>query len=146
MTVELSGREVAAKLTKKFPDGVIESGEVAILVNSDSLLAIAEYLKNDPEFDFDYLNHLTGVDYIDYFEVVYQFTSLKHNHNLVIKTRCPDRENPTLPSVINIWRGADYQEREIYDLLGINFEGHPNLKRIVLWPGFEGHPLRKDYL
>jgi NADH-quinone oxidoreductase subunit C len=64
----------------------------------------------------------------------------------VLKARCYDRENPVLPSVVGLWRTADFQEREIYDLLGISFTGHPNLKRIALWEGFEGHPLRKDFL
>ena len=86
------------------------------------------------------------MDYYDYFEVVYQLTSMKHNHSLVLKTRCYDRINPVVPSVVRLWRGADFQEREVYDLMGISFEGHPNLKRIALWQGFEGHPLRKDYL
>jgi len=64
----------------------------------------------------------------------------------VVKTRCYDRENPTVSSVVGLWQGADFQEREIYDLLGIKFDGHPNMKRIFLWEGFQGHPLRKDYL
>ena len=71
---------------------------------------------------------------------------MKHNHSLVVKTRCQGRDNLSLPSVVSLWRAADYQEREIYDLMGITFEGHPNMKRIVLWQGFQGHPLRKDYL
>ena len=73
-------------------------------------------------------------------------TSTMHNHSIVLKTRCHDRENPSVPSVISLWQGADLQEREIYDLMGIRFEGHPNLKRLFLWDGFQGHPLRKDYL
>jgi NADH-quinone oxidoreductase subunit C len=73
-------------------------------------------------------------------------SSLEHNHSLVIKTRCYDRKNPVLPSVVSLWQGADFQEREIYDLMGIRFEGHPNMKRIFLWEGFAGHPLRKDYM
>ena len=99
-----------------------------------------------PGLDFDYLTAITAVDYLDYLEVIYQLTSIKHNHSLVLKTRCYGQDNPTLPSVVSLWRGADFQEREIYDLMGIRFEGHPNLKRIALWEGFEGHPLRKDYL
>jgi NADH-quinone oxidoreductase subunit C len=86
------------------------------------------------------------VDYYDYFELVYQLTSLENNHSLVVKTRCYGRENLTVPSVVSLWRGADYQEREIFDLIGISFEGHPNMKRIVLWEGFVGHPLRKDFV
>ena len=78
--------------------------------------------------------------------MVYHLTSIEHNHSLVLKTRCYSRDNPTLPSVVGLWRGADFQEREIYDLLGISFEGHPNLRRIALWEGFDGHPLRKDFL
>ncbi|MEE9399093.1 MAG: NADH-quinone oxidoreductase subunit C, partial [Dehalococcoidales bacterium] len=64
----------------------------------------------------------------------------------VFKIRCYQRNNPVLPSLVGLWQGADFQEREIYDLMGIKFDGHPNMKRIVLWEGFEGHPLRKDYL
>ncbi|MFC2017020.1 NADH-quinone oxidoreductase subunit C [Chloroflexota bacterium] len=146
MILALSGKEVAAQLEQQFPGSIVESSENNLLVKSEPLLDIAEYLKSNPVLDLDYLNHIIAVDYYAYFEVVYQFTSLKHNHSLVLKTRCYDRENPVLPSVVRLWQGADFQEREIYDLLGINFEGHPNLKRIFLWEGFQGHPLRKDYL
>ena len=146
MTVSLSGNEVAKQITKQFPEAIAETSDEAILVKSQSILDVAEYLKSNPELDFDYLNYITAVDYYDYFEVVYQLTSTKHNHTVVLKTRCYDRDNPVVPSVVGLWRGADFQEREIYDLMGISFEGHPNLKRILLWEGFEGHPLRKDYL
>ena len=146
MTTALSGSKIAKQIAKKFPDAVIESGADSLLLKGESLLAVAEYLNTDPDLDFDYLNYVVATDYYDYFEVVYQFTSLKYNHGLVLKVRCYDRENPTLPSVVGIWRGADFQEREIFDLFGIGFEGHPNLRRIVLWEGFEGHPLRKDFL
>ncbi len=146
MTVSLSGREVAKQITEHFPDTVSEASAQAVLVKSESLFEVAQYLKSSPELDFDYLTCITAVDYYDYFELVYQLTSLKHNHSLVLKTRCYDRDKPAVPSVVSLWRGADFQEREIYDLMGISFEGHPNLKHIVLWDGFEGHPLRKDYL
>ena len=115
-------------------------------MDKEFLLEIATYLKKTPGLDFDYLTAITAVDYLDYFEVIYQLTSLRRNHSLVVKARCYGRDNPALPSVVGLWRGADFQEREIYDLFGISFEGHPNLKRIVLWDGFQGHPLRKDYL
>ncbi len=146
MTLALSGEEVAAKLEQRFPGSIIESSENSLLVKSESLFELASFLKTAPGFDFGYLNHVTAVDYYDYFEVIYQLTSMEHNHSLVLKTRCYGRGNPSLPSVVSLWRGADLQEREIYDLMGINFEGHPNLKHIVLWEGFEGHPLRRDYL
>ena len=90
--------------------------------------------------------NLTAVDYMDYFEVVYNLISIKNNHSVVLKTKCYGRENLNVPSVVGLWRTADYQERETFDLFGISFEGHPNLKRLFLWEGFEGHPLRRDYL
>jgi NADH-quinone oxidoreductase subunit C len=146
MTVALSGNEIAARLEERFPGSVVESRPDNLLVKSESLIEIATFLKTAPGLDFDYFTAITAVDYYDYFEVIYQLTSLQHNHSLVVKVRCYERENPALPSVVSLWRGADFQEREIYDLFGISFDGHPNLRRIVLWEGFQGHPLRKDYL
>lgn len=145
MTVALSARDVAVRIQEQCPGGVVESGDSGIIVKGEALLKVAAFLKNTPGFDFDYLTGVTAVDYRDYFEVVYHLASLTHNHSLVLKVRCPDRDNAVVPSVISLWRGADLQEREIYDLLGIRFEGHPNLKRIVLWEGFKGYPLRKDW-
>jgi NADH-quinone oxidoreductase subunit C len=146
MTLALSGQEIATGLEAEFPESIVEATANSLLLKAESLLPVATYLKNTPGLDFDYLTAITAVDYCDYFEVVYQLTSIQHNHSLVLKARCYERENPSLPSVVSLWRGADFQEREIYDLMGIIFEGHPNLKRIVLWEGFEGHPLRKDFL
>ncbi len=146
MTVTLNGKDVAEKLREQFPDSIESADKNAILVKNESMLRIAEFLKNTPGFDFDYLADLTSVDYTEYFEVVYHLMSLKRNHSLTLKTRCYDRENPAVPSVVSVWRTADYQEREIFDLMGIIFEGHPNLKRLFLWEGFEGFPLRRDYL
>ena len=145
MTVALSGKEIASQVAAKLSDSIVESGADYLLVDNDSLLQVMTFLKNTPEFNFDYLNYVTAVDCFDYFEVIYQFTSMQHNHSLVVKARCYDRENPVLPSVVSLWQGADFQEREIYDLMGVRFEGHPNMKRIFLWDGFQGHPLRKDY-
>ena len=106
---------------------------------------MARFLKEAPGLEFDYLNSITAVDYPEHFEVVYYLASIANNHSIVLKTRCPDREAPQVPSVVSLWQGADLQEREVYDLMGIAFDGHPNLKRILLWQGFAGHPLRKDY-
>jgi len=145
MTVALSGQEIADKLDKQFPGGIVESSQDSLVVNSEFLLMVATFLKDTPDLDFNYLTAITAVDYYDYFEVVYRLTSMEHNHSLVVKTRCYERANPTLPSVVSLWRGADFQEREIYDLMGISFDGHPNLKRLFLWQGFKGHPLRRDY-
>jgi NADH-quinone oxidoreductase subunit C len=92
------------------------------------------------------LSGVTAVDYIDHFELVYHLTSLPMNSRAVLKTKCGwGREEPIVPSVTPVWRGAELQEREIWDLMGIRLEGHPNLKRIMLWEGFPGHPLRKDF-
>ena len=146
MTVSLNSEEVAKRISDTLPDSITAFGKEAIVTDSQSLYKIAEFLKNTPGFDFDYLTILTAVDYADYFEIVYYLTSLKHNHDLVLKARCYDKENPVMPSVMNLWRTADLQEREVYDLMGITFEGHPNMKRLLLWENFEGHPLRKDYL
>jgi NADH-quinone oxidoreductase subunit C len=145
MTTPLSAPEVSSKLGERLPEAIVSTTDTAILVEGKSLLDVAGLLKDTPGLDFDYLTTITGVDYYQYFEVVYLFVSMVHNHSLVLKARCP-REDPRLPSLAGLWRSADHQEREIFDLLGVTFEGHPNLKRIVLWPEFEGYPLRKDFL
>ena len=146
MTQALSGTEVASQLEDKLPGSIVESNQNVLVVNSDFLLAVAAFLKDTPGLNFDYLNFVTAIDYYGHFEIVYQLTSLEHNHSVVLKTRSYNRENPVVPSVVGLWQGADFQEREIYDLMGIKFDGHPNMKRIFLWEGFPGHPLRKDYL
>jgi len=146
MTTALIGEQIAKEITEVFPDAVVAADKAAVVVTSKSLYQVAEFLKNAPALDFDYLTNLTAVDYVDYFEVVYHLISLKHNCSLVLKTRCHDRDRPVVPSVVNLWRSADFQEREAYDLMGIIFDGHPNLKRLLLWEGFVGHPLRRDYL
>jgi NADH-quinone oxidoreductase subunit C len=145
MTAAIAIKDVAGQIEKKYPGCIEESGQNSLVVKSDSLPAVAAFLKDTENLKFNYLNYVTAVDYYSYFEVVYQLTSLEFNHSIIVKTRCYDRANPSVPSVTGVWRGADFQEREIFDLMGINFEGHPNLKRIFLWDGFPGHPLRKDF-
>jgi NADH-quinone oxidoreductase subunit C len=145
MTVALPVKDVAARIEEQFPGSIEETGRDSLVIKTGALLKVAGYLKDTGGLDFEFLNYITAVDYYSYFEVVYQMTSLQHNHTIVIKARCHDRENPTVPSVYGLWETADFQEREIYDLMGIRFEGHPNLKRIFLWEGFPGHPLRKDF-
>jgi NADH-quinone oxidoreductase subunit C len=146
MTVALRAEVVAQKVVQTFPAAAVTTDKDAIVVPPESLFQVAQYLKNTPGLDFEYLTCLTAVDYTDYFEVVYHLTSLNHNHSLVMKTRCYDREKPVVPSMVSLWQGADLQEREAYDLMGIVFSGHPNLKRLFLWESFPGHPLRRDYL
>lgn len=146
MTKALIGKEVAEKISGQLPGAVVGYDNSAVIIKSESVLDVCRFLNKTAGLDFDYLVNLTGVDYLDYLEVVYHLASLKHNHSIVLKTRCYDRQKPIVPSVTSIWQGADFQEREAYDLLGIHFEGHPNLKRIFLWEGFQGYPLRRDYL
>jgi NADH-quinone oxidoreductase subunit C len=145
MTVALSGKDIAARIEEKLPGSLEDSGVDYLLVKPDSLVAVAEYLKNTDSLKFDYFNFVTAVDYYSYFELIYRLESVEHNHSIVIKVRCYDRDNSTVPSLAGLWQGANFQEREVYDLMGIKFEGHPNLKRMFLWDGFEGHPLRKDW-
>ena len=144
MTKPLSGSDIAKQIGEKFPGAVTGSDETAVFVQSKNLLEVAQFLK--ASLNLDFLNHITAVDYSDYFEVIYLLTSLKDNHSIIVKTKCDERETPQVPSVVSLWKGADFQEREIYDLMGITFDGHPNMKRIVLWEGFQGHPLRKDFI
>jgi NADH-quinone oxidoreductase subunit C len=146
VTTALNGEQVAKKIGDVSPEAVVAADKTSVIVSSGSLFKVAEFLKTAPELDFNYLRDLTSVDYMDYFEVVYRLVSLTHNHSLVLKTRCHDRDKAVVPSVTSLWRSADYMEREVYDLMGICFSGHPNLKRLLLWEGFQGHPLRRDYL
>ena len=145
MTVALSCIEIKTKLEAQFPGSVIEVSDSIIVIRAELLLEIAAFLKTSPDIQLDYLSFITAVDYQNYFEVVYYLNSIVYNHSLLLKVRINERENPALPSVVSLWQGADFQEREVYDLMGISFEGHPNMKRIVLWDGFPGHPLRKDW-
>ncbi len=145
MTTTLSPDEARSVISKQLPGAVSGTAGNGIIINREALLTTALFLRDTGSLAFDYLNYITAVDYYDYFELVYQVTSLAHNRSLVFKVRCGDRLAPSVPSVTQVWRGADFQEREIYDLMGIIFTGHPNLKRIALWEGFEGHPLRKDF-
>ena len=115
-----------------------------LVVAPDKLVDLATYLR-DRE-GYDYLSMVTSVDWPGYFEVVYYLYGVSRPKDaLVLKVRLPDKTDPVVPSLISVWPGADFQEREVYDLMGIRFAGHPNLRRILLWEGFEGHPLRKDY-
>ncbi|MDD4873990.1 MAG: NADH-quinone oxidoreductase subunit C [Dehalococcoidales bacterium] len=143
--VSLSGSDIAAILGKNSVAGIIQVNRDNLVIDSQSLRGIASFLKDTPEFDFDYLSHITVIDYPVSFELVYQLISFRHCQSFILKIRCRDKETPSIPSVVDIWQGADLQEREIFDLAGVVFEGHPNMKRILLWEGFEGYPLRKDF-
>ena len=146
MSIPVTGEKAASKIEQKFPDSVVTFQNTDVWIDVENLTDILSYLKNDPEFDMQFLNSISAVDYIEYFELVYHLRSLRNNTTLVIKTKCFGRGKITVPSITSIWRGAALQEREIWDLMGINFSDHPNMKRILLWEGFPGHPLRKDFI
>lgn len=144
-TTVLAGKHVAERIAAAVPDAVDEAGDDWVRVRAEKLVDVARFLHDDRGLDARYLNNLNGVDRYDEFEVVYHLTSLAHNHTFAIRVRA-DHDDPVVPSVTSVWHGAHLQEREAYDLLGIRFDGHPSLKRIFLWEGFPGHPLRKDYM
>jgi|GEM_PF-1545047 len=106
---------------------------------------VAERLKNDERLSFDYLVELHGTDFETYIGLYLYLYSMKYSKEMVVKTNL-ERAQPVAPSVTNIWPGANWPECEAYDLLGIRFEGHPNLHRIFLGEGWKGYPLRKDYV
>ncbi len=146
MSRVLSGLDLAKVIEARFPGAVVEAAPEGVEVQAEQLLAVGAFLRDDPDTDFQYLVSLTGVDRLDRFEVVYHLQSLRLNHTGVMRVRAADRENPEVPSLVSVWPGALLQEREAYDLLGIHFQGHPDLRRVFLWEGFPGHPLRKDWL
>src|SRR5690606_6785593 len=116
-----------------------------LMVPAGQLPEIAAHLRD--ELGFNYLSSVTGVDLIDdnKLEVVYHTYSIEKGGGAVVLKVQVDRDNPVVPSLTPLWAGADFQEREAYDMFGVQFEGHPNLRRILMWDGFEGHPLRKDW-
>jgi NADH-quinone oxidoreductase subunit C len=146
MTVAVNTEETGKKIAEAIPGSIVSSDKGWLMVDSKSLAQVAAFLRDTPGMDFDYLTVVTAVDYIDYFELVYRLVSMKNNQSIILKSRLYTREDPVAPSVTPIGRAAYYQEREIFDLLGIKFEGHPDLRRLLLWEGFKGYPLRRDYL
>jgi NADH:ubiquinone oxidoreductase subunit C len=116
-----------------------------ISVPASNLFRIASLLKENEDTFFDFLFCLSGVDYGNDLGVVYHIRSTKYNHSVVIKTRISDRKNPVIDSVTDIWKAAEFHEREVFDLLGIKFKNHPDLRRFFLSKSW-GYPLRKDYV
>lgn len=115
-----------------------------VRVNSEVLLEACERLKSDKQLEMHCLHLLTVVDYVEYYEVVYHLYSYSKAHMAIVKVKI-DHDEPVIPSVYGVWKGADFQEREGFDLFGVRFEGHPNLKRLLLVEGWEGHPMRRDF-
>ena len=146
------------KVKEKFSQEVIDThafrGDETLIIRPGALRDAAKFLKETPELDFNILMDLTAVDYLFYaggripkefrFEVVYHFLSLKHNHRLRIKVPV-DEKNPEVDTLCDLWPSANWYEREVWDMFGIRFQGHPNLKRILMYEEFQGHALRKGY-
>lgn len=145
--------EILAAIGGKFPDlqeipkapGQTRGDELYLSVPASKLLDVCRFLRFDPPLSFDFLSFVTSIDWKTHFEVVYYLVSTLHHHKIVLKVKVEDRDTPEAPSVTPIWAAADWQEREIFDLMGIRFPGHYNLRRLLLPDDWEGHPLRKEY-
>ena len=136
-----------AELVKKLlPEAIVTEGRqfAEIERSTDLLLTSATTLRNYQEVNLDFLECITGVDYGQDLGIVYHFTSSTEKHTVVLKVKIKDRMNPAVDSLSGLWLTADFQEREVYDLLGIKFNGHPDLRRLFLDNSW-GFPLRKDY-
>jgi NADH-quinone oxidoreductase subunit C len=138
-------------LAEKVPGAVTETlrsrGELYLKVRADLLQDLCRFLRDGKEWQFDFLALVSGVDWLGQsprFEVVYHLRSTVHNYRLGLKVPVPD-DTLTVPSLEPLWKSADWMEREVYDLYGVTFEGHPNLTRIMMSDDWEGHPYRKDY-
>ena len=147
----MTSEDIYTKLNEEFGDSILSLEEVVldsfILIAPDAIADIARYLVEDSELAFDSLMCLSGVDLgvkEENLEIVYHLFSMTHRHTVVLKVHLP-KEDPHIPSVEDVWKTANWHEREAYDLYGITFEGHSDLRRILMPDDWEGHPLRKDY-
>lgn len=146
MSVVVAGHDLAVAIGARHAGSVVSADEGAAWVQPEAVRDVCAFLRDDPAQRFELLSSVTAVDYVEHFDVVYRLTSVSRNATAVLKTRVYGRDGLHVPSVAVVWKGAELQEREVFDLLGIAFDGHPNLKRILTWEGFKGHPLRRDYL
>jgi NADH:ubiquinone oxidoreductase subunit C len=130
------------------PEAQLEDNKqfVSFVIPPDNFRSVVENLKNSEETAMDYLFCLTGVDMGKDLVVVYHLSSTKHGHEIVLKVKINDRENPAVDTISDLYRAADFYEREVYDLLGIKFNNHSDMRRIFLDENWKGYPLRKDYI
>ncbi len=144
---------ILEQLKEKFLDDIYETsefrGDLVAVVNKEIILDVMKFLKTSPALDFNMLMDLSAVDYLGQtrtprFDVVYHLYSLSKNHRIRIKAGVDDKD-PLIDSIISLWPIANWFEREVWDMFGVKFTGHPDLKRILLYKEFVGHPLRKDY-
>jgi NADH-quinone oxidoreductase subunit C len=164
----MAGQSLLDRLKQKFGEKIVGANLQAIdpwiEVRPDGLVEVCQYLKQEPDLKFEMLNCITAVDYFEpdpkkaakagfapHLELVYHLSSISKKHSLVLKVMLPRWKDdvpgqlPEVPSVTSVWRTADWHEREVYDLSGVWFVGHPHLRRILCPEDWEGHPLRKDY-
>jgi NADH-quinone oxidoreductase subunit C len=146
----MTAPQILEAIKVKFPDAVSDAKMEGVVdpfikLKVDHLMSVGTWLRTDTEMAFDYLMCLSGVDYgKNVLGVVYQLYSMKHRHKITLRVEVP-ADNAVIHSVESLWRTADWHEREAYDLIGIKFTAHPDLRRILLPDDWEGHPLRKDY-
>lgn len=150
----MTQEEIVKKIEENFEEQVTGiyyfAGQGNVSVKAKKSLDICRFLRDEPGLEFDYLADLAGADYPDRpyeegrFEVVYNLYSTKHNHRIRIKVPLPE-DNPVVESVVGLWITADWHEREAFDLYGIKFNNHPNLKRILMPDDYQWHPLRKEF-
>ncbi len=139
-------RKVREAFIGQIIETVVFRGEVTHLVDRTTVRNLCNFLKIDPDLSMNFIVDVAGADYYGEnprFEVVYHLYSIRKKHRIRVKVRV--NEGETVPSVTSIWPGADWPEREVYDMYGIAFDGHPNMKRIYMAEDWEGYPLRKDY-
>ncbi|MGE5172586.1 MAG: NADH-quinone oxidoreductase subunit C [Betaproteobacteria bacterium] len=147
--------QIAKMIEEKFTGQVLgttmHAGQVGVMLKKEMIKDICLFLRDEPTIKMDHLADLTAVDFSRYpgdagarFEVVYNLISTAHRHRIRLKVRVPE-EDSRIDSVASIWHTANWHERETYDLMGIRFDGHPDLRRILLPEDWEGHPLRKEY-
>ncbi len=140
------------KLKERFPDEIVKvfesAGQTVVIVRREKIVDILRFLHGDVELLFDHLADLTAVDWLGKktprFEVVYTLYSIRYKQYLRIKAQVPE-EDPSIDTVTSIWKTANWFEREVYDMFGLVFRGHPDLRRLLMPKDWEGHPLRKDY-
>jgi len=144
----MNNEDLKQRLLNLLPAAEVSEGNqyLTVIVPDTKLHAFATALKQTEDLSFDYLFCLSGVDWENHLSVVYHLESTLHNHTLVMKVNTKDRVNPELDTVCDIWRTAEFHEREVFDLLGVNFKNHPDMRRIFLEDFWVGHPLRKDYI
>ena len=145
----MNSNEISAALKAQFIDAELEwvepeNGDRFLYVPALQIPQIVKHLKESPEFYFDYLVNLSAFDATAHIEVVYHFYSYKHRHTFVLKVKVA-RENGEIPTIVDLYGAANFQEREVYDHFGVRFKGHPNLTRILLPQDWVGYPLLKDY-